>query len=113
MKIEKHMSVLKYFINDKDEQCDVINNENIDTTKELSPRQISKKNYMEKYRKTDKHKQNNRESFKKFYEANSKKIYEERRKKMCQEPELYERFKEQQRNYARKKREIKKTIEKK
>ncbi len=76
----------------------------------LTSIQRAKKKYMKKYTQTEKFKQINKDNFKKYYEQNSKNIYEERRKRMTENPELYEKFKEQQRLYASKRREKLKSL---
>jgi hypothetical protein len=107
------MSVLTYFLNDENKNNDnenlfseiITSNGNID--KELSSSQRAKKKYMKKYQQTEKYKEIHKEHYKKHYNENSKKIYESQRKRLMENPEMYEKFKEQQRQYHRRRREKK------
>lgn len=114
------MSILNYFKEDEDGSGEEKKNELVsdsiensensddsdDSDKHLTSIQRAKKKYMEKYTKTEKFKQINRDNYKKYYEQNSKKIYEERRKRIIENPELYEKLKEQQRLYSARRREM-------
>ncbi len=105
------MSILEYLKNDEGDiseknLVDEVLDKTMEEDKKLSSIQRAKKKYMEKYTKTEKFKEMNRENVKKHYDQNSKKIYENRKKRMIENPELHKRFKEQQRMYSAKRREM-------
>jgi hypothetical protein len=111
------MSILDYFQSSEDEEKNHTksmkeseSDSSNDNDQNLTSIQRAKKKYMKKYTQTEKFKQINKDNFKKYYEQNSKNIYEERRKRMTENPELYEKFKEQQRLYASKRREKLKSL---
>ena len=105
------MNILSYLENDEGEEINSVEN-TLEQKTELTSIQRAKKKYMAKYRQTEQFKEINREHWKKHYDQNSQKIYEDRKKRMMENPELLEKFKERQRLYSAKRREIQKAIAK-
>jgi hypothetical protein len=105
------MNILSYLENDEGEEINSVE-DTLEKKTELTSIQRAKRKYMAKYTKTEKFKEMNRENVKKHYDQNSKKIIEDRKKRMMENPELFEKFKERQRLYSAKRREMQKVIAK-